>query len=111
MTTPRELLEAHSFERRRLLAALVSGAPAGREVEPSRPGRPVLGGVAITVLLVAGSAVSGVLAGRTEVDWDNPRLIVSKHQAAEWCRPPPQSAPCSSDGPRSGGTEVSRTAR
>lgn len=102
MATPRELLEAHSFDRRRLLAALVSGAPGGREVEPPRPGRTVLGGVAITALVVAGAAVSGVLAGRTEVDWDNPRLIVSKHRAAEW-RPPPHSALGSSDGLPIGG--------
>jgi type VII secretion protein EccB len=78
VATKRDLVEAHSFSRRRLVTAFVSGAPGGREVEPARPGRTIVGGVALGVLLMAGAAVSGVLAGRTEVDWNNPGLIISK---------------------------------
>jgi type VII secretion protein EccB len=78
MATKRDLVEAHSFSRRRLVTAFVSGAPGGREVEPARPGRTIVGGVALGVLLMAGAAVSGVLAGRTQVDWNNPGLIISK---------------------------------
>jgi hypothetical protein len=78
MATKRDLVEAYAFSRRRLVTAFVSGAPGGREVEPARPGRTVVGGVALGVLLMAGAAVSGVLAGRTAVDWNNPGLVISK---------------------------------
>jgi type VII secretion protein EccB len=78
MATKRDLVEAHSFSRRRLVTAFVSGAPGGREVEPARPGRTIVGGIALAVLLTAGAAVSGVLAGRTDVDWNNPGLVISK---------------------------------
>lgn len=80
MATKRDLVEAHSFSRRRLVTAFVSGAPGGREVEPARPGRTIVGGIALGVLLMAGAAVSGVLAGRTQVDWNNPGLIISKEK-------------------------------
>jgi hypothetical protein len=78
MATKRDLVEAQAFGRRRLVTAFVSGAPGGREVEPARPGRTVVGGLALGVLLIAGAAVSGVLAGRTAVDWNNPGLVISK---------------------------------
>ena len=78
MATKRDLVEAHAFSRRRLVTAFLSGAPGGREVEPARPGRTIVGGVALGVLLMAGAAVSGVLAGRTAVDWNNPGLVISK---------------------------------
>ena len=78
MATKRDLVEAHAFGRRRLVTAFVSGAPGGREVEPTRPGRTVVGGVALGVLLIAGAAASGVLAGRTAVDWNTPGLVISK---------------------------------
>jgi hypothetical protein len=71
MTTPRDLLEAHSFNRRRLVTAFVSGAPGGREVEPARPWRIIMGGVALAVLLTAGAGVSGVLAEHIRVDVNN----------------------------------------
>jgi hypothetical protein len=69
VATERDLAEAHSFVRRRLVTALVSGAPGGREVErAARPGRAVLAGIALAVLLVGVAAVSGVLAGHAETD-------------------------------------------
>ena len=78
MVTKRDLAEAEAFGRRRLVTAFVSGAPGGREVEPARPGRTVVGSVALGVLLIAGAAVHGVLAGRTTVDWDNTGLVISQ---------------------------------
>lgn len=66
MPTQRDLVEAHSFSRRRLVTAFVAGAPGGREVEPARPGRTIVGGVVLGVLLMAGAFVTGALAGRTE---------------------------------------------
>ena len=50
MATKKDLVEAYSFSRRRLVTAFVSGAPGGREVEPARPGRTIVGGLALAVL-------------------------------------------------------------
>ena len=72
MGTQRDLVEAHSFNRRRLVTAFVSGAPGGREIEPTRPGRTIAAGLVLAVLLVAGAAVSGALQGRTPTDGDDP---------------------------------------
>ena len=81
MATKKDLVEAHAFSRRRLVTAFVSGAPGGREVEPTRPMRAVIGGVAICVLLLAGAAIAGVFAPRTEDNWLEPNnLIVSKEK-------------------------------
>jgi len=79
MPTKRDLVEAHAFSRRRLVTAFVSGAPGGREVEPARPGRTIVGGLALALLVVAGGAVAGLLFGRDEADWKQPGLVISKH--------------------------------
>jgi Type VII secretion system ESX-1, transport TM domain B len=84
MTTRRALAEAHAFGRRRLVTALVSGAADGGEPEPPRPGRAMAGGAALGALLLAGAVVSGVLTGRTEIDWHSPVLVISEQQG----RPP-----------------------
>lgn len=84
MATKRDLVEAHSFSRRRLVTAFVSGAPGGREVEPARPGRTIVGGVALSVLLIAGAAVTGVFSDRPASDWDSPGLVISKEQGAAY---------------------------
>ncbi|GAB6987028.1 type VII secretion protein EccB [Nocardioides pyridinolyticus] len=84
MATKKDLVEAYSFSRRRLVTAFVSGAPGGREVEPSRPGRTIVGGVALAVLLAAGAAVAGALAPRTPADWNQPGLIISKETGAAY---------------------------
>lgn len=78
MTTKKDLVEAHAYTRRRLVTAFLSGAPGGREVEPTRPGRTILGGMALALLLVAGAAIASVLAPRTSEDWANAGLIISK---------------------------------
>ncbi len=81
MATKKDLVEAYSFSRRRLVTAFVSGAPGGREVEPARPGRMIVGGIALAVLLVAGAAVAGALTQRPTVDWDSPGLVTDDHGA------------------------------
>lgn len=81
MATKKDLVEAYSFSRRRLVTAFVSGAPGGREVEPARPGRMIVGGIALAVLLVAGAAVAGALTKRPTVDWDSPGLVTDDHGA------------------------------
>ena len=78
MATKKDLVEAYSFSRRRLVTAFVSGAPGGREVEPARPGRTIVGGLALAVLLVAGAAIASVLASRTPEDWNKVGLVVTR---------------------------------
>src|SRR4051794_32152403 len=78
MATKKDLVEAYSFSRRRLVTAFVSGAPGGREVEPARPGRTVVGGLALAVLLGAGAAIAGVFSPTAPSDWKKPGLIISK---------------------------------
>jgi type VII secretion protein EccB len=84
MATKKDLVEAYSFSRRRLVTAFLSGAPGGREVEPARPGRTIVGGLALAVLLVAGAAIASVLASRTEEDWNKVGLVVSRQEAAPY---------------------------
>lgn len=81
MATKKDLVEAHAFSRRRLVTAFVSGAPGGREVEPARPGRMIVGGAALAVLLIAGAAIAGALHPRADVDWDEPGLVTDDHGA------------------------------
>ena len=78
MATKKDLVEAYSFSRRRLVTAFLSGAPGGREVEPARPGRTVVGGLALAVLLIAGAAIASVLASRTPEDWNKIGLIATR---------------------------------
>lgn len=75
MVTGRDLLEAQAFGRRRLVTAFVSGAPGG--VEPARPGRALVGSLALAVLLLAGAALARMLVGGDPDGWDRPGLIVS----------------------------------
>jgi type VII secretion protein EccB len=84
VATKKDLVEAYSFSRRRLVTAFLSGAPGGREVEPSRPGRTVVGGLALAVLLVAGAAIASVLATRTPEDWNKIGLVVSREEPAPY---------------------------
>lgn len=81
MASRKDLVEAHAFNRRRLVTAFVSGAPGGREVEPARPSRTVVGGIALSVLLLAGAAVAGALTQRPTVDWDRPGLLTDDRGA------------------------------
>jgi type VII secretion protein EccB len=84
MATKKDLVEAYAFSRRRLVTAFLSGAPGGREVEPSRPGRTIIGGIALAVLLVAAAAIASVLASKTEEDWNKVGLVVSREEAAPY---------------------------
>lgn len=78
MATKRDLVEAHAFSRRRLVTAFVSGAPGGREVEPARPTRAIVAGIALGVLILAGAALASIFAGRSPANWTDPGIIISK---------------------------------
>ncbi len=84
MATKKDLVEAYSFSRRRLVTAFVSGAPGGREVEPSRPGRTIIGGIALAVLLVAGALVLGILKSPETIEWGDEVLVGEKGTGADF---------------------------
>ena len=85
MATKKDLVEAHAFSRRRLVTAFVSGAPGGREVEPVRPGRVLIGGIALSVLLLAGAAIAGFLLGRPPAQWlETGSFIISKDTGEQY---------------------------
>ena len=69
MATKRDLVEAYSFSRRRLVTAFVSGAPGGIEAEPARPGRTFVGGLALTVLLMGAAAIVRIVSPSLPEDW------------------------------------------
>ena len=69
MATRRDLVEAYSFNRRLLLIALVSGAAAAREADTPRPGRILVGCLALAVLLLAGAGVARTLSPSHPGDW------------------------------------------
>lgn len=84
MATKRDLVEAHAFNRRRLVTAFLSGAPGGREVEPVRYGRTIVGGVVLAGLLVAGAAVSGVLRPAVGDDWREDGLVIGRESGSRF---------------------------
>ncbi|PUA82888.1 type VII secretion protein EccB [Nocardioides currus] len=83
MATKKDLVEAYSFSKRRLITAFISGAPGGREVEPVRPGRVLIGGVAISLLLLAGAAIAGFLIGRPNSQWLEAGSFVTSKDTGE----------------------------
>ncbi|MCE1178900.1 MAG: type VII secretion protein EccB [Micrococcales bacterium] len=78
MASKKDLADAQSFSRRRLVTAFVSGAPGGREIEPQRPMRAVVGGLAVALLLGVGSYAAGFLKSTPPKGWDDNKLIVAK---------------------------------
>lgn len=82
MATRRDLLEAQSFDRRRLVAAFLSG---GRPVEPGHPGRCLAWGLVVSGLVILGAlavdAVSEHLPDGWRVDlWSDSET----HALAGW---------------------------
>lgn len=76
MASKRDLVEAQSYSRRRLLTAFTSGAPGGRELEPTKPLRGVVAGVSLSVLLVLGSLGLGLLSPSLPDGWDDQSLVI-----------------------------------
>ena len=84
MATKKDLVDAQTFSKRRLTTAFVSGAPGGREVEPHRPMRAVVGGLALTVVLVIGSLAFGWLKGSLPQGWGDNKLVIAKTSGARY---------------------------
>jgi hypothetical protein len=68
MVTKQDLVEAYSFNRRRLVTAFISGTP-GHEVEPGRPGRTMVGGLGLAGLVLAGAVIARILGPSFPEEW------------------------------------------
>lgn len=77
MASKRDLVEAQTYSRRRLLTAFVSGAPSGQELEPTKPLRGVVAGVLLSAVLVLGSLAWGQVRPGLPDGWDDNRLVVA----------------------------------
>ncbi|AEE45097.1 type VII secretion protein EccB [Cellulomonas fimi] len=84
MASKRDLVEAQSFSRRRLLTAFTSGAPQGRELDPAKPMRGVAAGVLLTVLVLLGSIAWGILRPVLPSGWDDGSLVVVKQSGTRY---------------------------
>nr|WP_246286902.1 type VII secretion protein EccB [Schumannella luteola] len=78
------MIEAQNFSRRRLLTAFISGAPGGRELEPSKPLRAVIIAIALTVAVILAGVFYGVMQPGLPNDWGNNRLIIAKDTGARY---------------------------
>lgn len=84
MASKKDLIEAQSFSRRRLLTAFTSGAAGGKELEPARPMRAVVAGLALTALVVVGGVFSGMISPGLPDGWSNNRLVVATDTGARF---------------------------
>jgi hypothetical protein len=80
----KEILDAQKFNRRRLVTSFVSGAPGGRELEPGKPWRGVVGGLVLVALVLAGSYVSRWLSPGVPDGWDDGSLVVIEEDGSRY---------------------------
>lgn len=70
MTSYRDLAEAAAFERRRLVAAFVSGGSDSLDPRPPHAARCVVGGLMLMLLCIGVLALVHVMCGHPKVEWD-----------------------------------------
>ena len=84
MATKKDLIEAQGFSRRRLLSAFTGGAPGGKELEPAKPLRAVVAGVALAVGVILVGVFWGIVQPGLPGDWQNNRLIIATDTGARY---------------------------
>lgn len=84
MATKKDLIEAQTFSRRRLLTAFTGGAPGGKELEPAKPLIAVIAGIVLSLMLVLGGIFYGLIRPGLPNDWQNNRLIVASDTGARY---------------------------
>lgn len=84
MATKSDLIEAQNFSRRRLLTAFVSGAPGGKELEPTAPLRAVIAAIALTVGVILVGVFYGLIKPGLPNGWDNGKLILVSDTGARF---------------------------
>jgi type VII secretion-associated serine protease mycosin/type VII secretion protein EccB len=84
MATKKDLIEAQGFSRRRLLTAFTSGAPGGTELEPAKPLRAVVAGVALAAIVVLAGVFYGLVRPGLPSGWENNALILVSDTGARY---------------------------
>lgn len=84
MATKTDLIEAHNYSRRRLVTALVSGAPDGKELEPAKPLRALVIAVGLTIAVLLAGIFYGLVQPGLPSDWQNGRLVIAKDTGARY---------------------------
>lgn len=80
MANKKDLAEAQSYSRRRLVTAFSSGIPDGVELTPKKNQSPVIVGVGLTVIAILVSLFYGMVSPSLPDGWENNKLIVAKTQ-------------------------------
>lgn len=84
MASKKDLSEAQSYSRRRLVTAFTSGIPSGRELTPKKNQTPVIVGIGLTVIALIIGAFYGYMKPSLPSNWENNKLIVAKNSAARY---------------------------
>lgn len=91
MADKKDLSEAQSYSRRRLVTAFTSGIPDGVELMPKKNQTPVIVGVGLTIIAMLISMFYGIISPSLPSGWENNKLIVAKGSAAR-CQLPRHAA-------------------
>ncbi|AYD88944.1 type VII secretion protein EccB [Actinomyces sp. 2119] len=84
MASNRDILNAQRFNRQRLVMAFVAGTPGGREVEPSGTVRPLVGGVAVTLVILLVAFVVGRFTSSLPDGWEDSTLVVVRDEGTRY---------------------------
>lgn len=84
MATKKDLIDAQSYSRRRLLAAFTSGAPGGKEVEPTSPIKALIGGVVLAAMVVLGGVFYGFIKPGLPSGWESNTLVMVRDTGARY---------------------------
>lgn len=84
MASTKDILKAQRFNRSRLVTAFQSGMPDGREVTPTRPWGPIIGGIVITLLIFGIAWVSRLFAPTLPDGWEDGSLVVDDASGARY---------------------------
>lgn len=84
MATKKDLQEAQGFSRRRLLTAFASGAPGGKELEPARPLRAVIVGLALAAAVLIAGVFYGVIRPGLPEGWENNSVVLINNTGARF---------------------------
>lgn len=84
MADKKDLSEAQSYSRRRLVTAFTSGIPSGVELTPKKNQTPVIVGLGLVVITILISVFYGIMSPSLPSDWKNNKLIVAKNSAARY---------------------------
>lgn len=84
MASKKDLIEAQGFSRRRLLTAFTSGAPGGKELEPAKPLRAVIAGIALSVMVIVGGVFYGLMNPGLKDGWQNNTVVLVKNTGARY---------------------------